>query len=269
MVIELSHITFGYTSDDIIFDDLSLKVNTGEMIALIGHNGCGKSTLAKLLMGLLLPTKGDIFIDGVKLTEDNIDDYRVHMGIIFQNPDNQFVGVTVADDIAFGMENANINRVEMLSRISKCLKLVDMEGFELSNPEELSGGQKQRVAIAGVLAMDPEVIIFDEATSMLDPKGTKEVNKMIYDIKKNTHKSIISITHNLEEALFADRVIVLNNGKIVLDGTPFDVLQNRSVLESSGLALLDGLYVLDELKKKEFIGKKEIMEALWKLIFNM
>ena len=160
------------------------------------------------------------------------------MGIIFQNPDNQFVGVTVRDDIAFGLENHKIPRKEMIEKIDKYAKLVNMQDFLDENPENLSGGQKQRVAIAGALAMDTDLIIFDESTSMLDPKGTKEIHQMIETLRKTYHKTIISITHNLEEALIADRVIVLNEGKIVLDGTPKEVLKEQTILEASGLKLI-------------------------------
>ena len=190
------------------------------------------------------------------------------MGIVFQNPDNQFVGVTVKDDIAFGLENRCVERKDMLELIDKYLDLVSMKDFIDKNPEELSGGQKQRVAIAGILAIDAELIIFDESTSMLDPKGTKEVNNMIKKIKKETNKTIIAITHDIEEASYADRVIVLNKGSIVADGTPRDVLSQGEILEASGLRAPDAISLIHELNKSHIKNKKEIIESLWESTFN-
>ena len=249
--------------------NVNFSVNKGEYVAILGHNGSGKSTIAKLIVGLLTPTSGKILIDDEEVNDDTIDRIRQKMGIIFQNPDNQFVGVTVKDDIAFGLENHQIPRKEMIEQIDKYAKLVDMQEYLEYNPENLSGGQKQRVAIAGALAMETELIIFDESTSMLDPKGTKEINQMIYKLKNELNKTIITITHNLEEAVIADRVIVLNNGKIVLDGNPKNVLKEKSVLEASGLKLLDCLDLIDELKNKTYNNKEKIEEALWELTFKM
>ena len=191
------------------------------------------------------------------------------MGIIFQNPDNQFVGVTVKDDIAFGLENKCLKREEMINRIDKYLKLVDMSDYINANPEELSGGQKQRVAIAGAMALEPDLLIFDESTSMLDPLGTKEVNSMIAKIKGELNKTIVVITHNLSEASFADRVIVLNNGNIVADGKPLDVFKNISILEESGLKTTTAISVIKDLQNKNYKNKKEIEEALWQLSYKM
>lgn len=269
MIIELNNISFKYEENNPVLENLSLKLNPGEMVAIIGHNGSGKSTLAKIIMGLLEPTSGDVIIDGVKIKGDDFDKVRDKMGIIFQNPDNQFVGVTVQDDIAFGLENRKIAREEMIERINKYSKKVDMEEYLLSNPENLSGGQKQRVAIAGVLAMETDVIIFDEATSMLDPKGTNEINQMIKKLKQEENKTIVTITHNLEEAVYADRIIVLNKGKVVLDGTPKEVLKEKAILEASGLKLLESLEVLIELEKLNIENKKELMKALWEFTFTM
>ena len=257
-----------------VIKNISFNINQGEMVAILGHNGSGKSTIAKLIVGLLDPQKGHIYLDDVevtneKITEDELDQIHSKMGIIFQNPDNQFVGVTVQDDIAFGLENHNVERKEMIERIKYYAKLVDMENYLTYNPENLSGGQKQRVAIAGVLAMQTEVIIFDEATSMLDPKGTSEIIDMIKKLKNDFDKTIITITHNLEEAVFADRVIVLNNGKIVLDGTPQEVLKEKEILEQSGLTLIDSLDLMYKVEKLNFDKKKEIVEALWELTFKM
>ena len=271
MFIEFKDVSFKYYgSDEYVFNQLSFAIEKGSMLAILGHNGSGKSTIAKLMMGLLETTSGDIYIEGEKLTEDNVDVLRKKMGIIFQNPDNQFVGVTVRDDIAFGLENHKIPRKEMIEKIDKYAKLVNMQDFLDENPENLSGGQKQRVAIAGALAMDTDLIIFDESTSMLDPKGTKEIHQMIETLRKTYHKTIISITHNLEEALIADRVIVLNEGKIVLDGTPKEVLKEQTILEASGLKLIDGISLLNRIQdSKLHINKKEeIIKELWAVSYT-
>ena len=177
MKVEFKDVSFKYySSEEYIFEHLSFIIENNGMLAILGHNGSGKSTIAKLIVGLLTPTSGKILIDDEEVNDDTIDRIRQKMGIIFQNPDNQFVGVTVKDDIAFGLENHQIPRKEMIEQIDKYAKLVDMQEYLEYNPENLSGGQKQRVAIAGALAMETELIIFDESTSMLDPKGTKEIN---------------------------------------------------------------------------------------------
>ena len=269
MKIELKDISFSYEKDTLVLDNLSLTIEEGQMVAILGHNGSGKSTLSKIIMGLLEPKSGEVYVDGVKYEGDEFDKIRDKMGIIFQNPDNQFVGVTVQDDIAFGLENRRVSREEMIERINKYAKVVSMEGYLLTNPENLSGGQKQRVAIAGVLAMETDVIIFDESTSMLDPKGTKEINQMIKMLKEEQNKTIISITHNLEEAVYADRVIVLNGGKIVLDGTPQEVLKEKDTLEASGLKLLDGISIVNELNNSNLNNKKELIDTIWELTFKM
>lgn len=269
MKIELKDISFSYEKDTLVLDNLSLTIEEGQMVAILGHNGSGKSTLSKIIMGLLEPKSGEVYVDGVKYEGDEFDKIRDKMGIIFQNPDNQFVGVTVQDDIAFGLENRRVSREEMIERINKYAKVVSMEDYLLTNPENLSGGQKQRVAIAGVLAMETDVIIFDESTSMLDPKGTKEINQMIKMLKEEQNKTIISITHNLEEAVYADRVIVLNGGKIVLDGTPQEVLKEKDTLEASGLKLLDGISIVNELNNSNLNNKKELIDTIWELTFKM
>lgn len=277
MKVEFKNVCFKY-DDDSRFDDviknISFEIKPGEMISILGHNGSGKSTIAKLIMGLLQPNSGSIYINGVdtadpNVTETELDKLHAKMGIIFQNPDNQFVGVTVQDDIAFGLENHQIPRDEMIERINKYAKLVDMEKYLLVSPEDLSGGQKQRVAIAGALAMETEVIIFDEATSMLDPKGTSEIIEMIKKLKQESSKTIVTITHNLEEAVFADRVIVLNEGHIVLEGKPQEVLKEKEILEASGLTLLDSLDIMYKVKDLNLTNKKELEEALWELTFKM
>lgn len=268
MKVSFKNVSFKYDDDSIVLKDFNLAINDGEMVAILGHNGSGKSTIAKIIMGLLEINSGEIYINDKLLNQDTIEECRNRMSIIFQNPDNQFVGVTVNDDIAFGLENKCVSREEMINRIKKYLKLVSMECFGDRSPEELSGGQKQRVAIAGALAMETELMIFDEATSMLDPKGTKEVNQMIKQIKNEQNKTIIVITHNLEEASYADRVIVLNGGQIVADGTPKEVFKQEKVLEESGLKTMESVSIIHNLKNKQFKNKKEIEEALWELTFN-
>ncbi len=270
MKIEFRNVTFYYQPSEVVLDNLSFTIESGSMTAIIGHNGSGKSTIAKLIMGLLAPIDGEIYIDDELLTIDNLDRLRQKMGIIFQNPDNQFVGSTVQDDIAFGLENHLISRPEMEERITKYAQLVGMESFLDKNPEHLSGGQKQRVAIAGVLAMQTDLIIFDESTSMLDPKGTKEINQTIKELKEKTSgKTIISITHELEEALYANRILVLNKGEIVLDGIPEDVLSEKAILEASGLKVLDALSLIDDLKKVDFASKEAIIDSIWESVFKM
>ncbi len=265
MKIEFKNVSFHYPNESDVLKNVSFIIESGQMTSIIGHNGSGKSTLAKLIMGLIEPTSGEIYIDDVLLNESSIQSIRNKMGIIFQNPDNQFVGVTVKDDIAFGLENKNIERTKMLELIDEYSKLVKMDSFLESNPENLSGGQKQRVAIAGVLAMNTECVIFDEATSMLDPIGVKEINETMKMLKKTALKTIISITHNIEETLYSEKVLVLNNGVLVLTGTPKEVLLNIDVLNLAGLDTLESVKLINILKGEN----KDIEEALWKLTFEM
>ncbi len=265
MKIEFKNVSFHYPNESDVLKNVSFIIESGQMTSIIGHNGSGKSTLAKLLMGLIEPTSGEIYIDDVLLNESSISSIRNKMGIIFQNPDNQFVGVTVKDDIAFGLENKNIERSKMLELIDEYSKLVKMDSYLETNPENLSGGQKQRVAIAGVLAMNTECVIFDEATSMLDPLGVKEINETVKMLKKQAKKTIISITHNIEETLYSEKVLVLNNGVLVLSGTPKDVLLNVEVLKKAGLDTLESVKLINVLDDNH----QDIKEELWKLIFEM
>lgn len=265
MKIEFKNVSFHYPNESDVLKNVSFIIESGQMTSIIGHNGSGKSTLAKLIMGLLEPTSGEIYIDDVLLNESSVPSIRNKMGIIFQNPDNQFVGVTVKDDIAFGLENQNIERSKMLELINEYSRLVKMDSFLESNPENLSGGQKQRVAIAGVLAMNTECVIFDEATSMLDPIGVKEINETMKMLKKTALKTIISITHNIEETLYSEKVLVLNNGVLVLTGTPKEVLLNIDVLKLAGLDTLESVKLIKMLQNKN----PELEEELWKLTFEM
>lgn len=266
-ILEINNCTFSYVKRHYAVKDVSLEIKKGEYIALLGHNGSGKSTLAKLIVGLLKPKSGEIIIDGIVLDEESVDRIRHKVGIIFQNPDNQFVGVTVKDDVAFGLENLKIPYEEMNERINYFTDLVGMKEFLNRNPETLSGGEKQRVAIAGALAYNPDILIFDEATSMLDPKGVKEVNEVINSLKEK--KTILMITHNLKEALNADRVFVMNDGEIVLSGKPEEVFKNKDILIKSGLDILDTMKVIDLFEKdKSLKNKQEIEEMLWELTFQ-
>lgn len=265
-LIEVNNLKFRYNSQDRAVNDISFKIEKGEFVCVLGHNGSGKSTLAKLLVGLLKASSGTILIDGIEMNEDTIDSIRKRIGIVFQNPDNQFVGVTVKDDIAFGLENRQIPRKDMLELIDYYSKVVKMNEFLDRNPEELSGGEKQRVALAGVLACDPDIIIFDEATSMLDPKGVNEVIDVIKDLKNK--RTIISITHNLKETLMCDRILVMNEGKIVLNGTPKEVFRERKILKEAKLDILESMKLLDKLELTNIKNKKQIEDLLWEYTYQ-
>ncbi|MDD3381906.1 MAG: energy-coupling factor transporter ATPase [Bacilli bacterium] len=265
-MIELKNLNFAYTRKNKAVNNVSLEIRKGEYIAILGHNGSGKSTLVKLIVGLLKALSGEIIIDGIKLTEETIDEVRHKIGIVFQNPDNQFVGVTVKDDIAFGLENRQFSREKMVKLIDEFSKKVRMEKFLDYNPEALSGGEKQRVAIAGVLACDPEVIIFDEATAMLDPKGVREINEIIASLKHQ--KTIIVITHNLEEAVFADRIVVMNDGKIVAVGNPKQIFKDKDILTESSLDILESMKLIEEIEKSNLNDKYKIEDVLWEYTFK-
>ena len=265
-LIEVRDLHFRYNSEDRALKGVDLDIEKGQFVCILGHNGSGKSTLAKLLVGLLEARKGSIHIDGTLLNENSVDELRKKIGIVFQNPDNQFVGITVKDDIAFGLENRKVERKEMLRLIDEYSKKVNMNEFLDRNPESLSGGEKQRVAIAGILAMNPEIIIFDEATSMLDPKGVKEVMDVIDDLKSK--KTIISITHNLQEAIKADKVVVMNDGKVVLEGKPEEVFTHFEELKNSKLDILDSMKLLEMVESSSISRKEEVKKALWELTYQ-
>lgn len=232
-IVEANDISYSYDGKNEAISHLSFSVEEGHYVALIGHNGSGKSTLAKVLTGLAPNFKGDLKIFGLPLTNKNLGAIRSRLGIVFQNPDNQFVGSSVKDDIAFGLENRCVKHEDMDGIIKEYAEEVGMSSFLESAPENLSGGQKQRVAIAGVLAMKPDLIIYDEATSMLDPRGKEEILSLTAKMKKeNPSLTIISITHDIEEAAHADEVLVLNGGKLVLQGTPSEVFAHEEELSS-------------------------------------
>ncbi|MBO0477200.1 energy-coupling factor ABC transporter ATP-binding protein [Vagococcus sp. DIV0080] len=236
-LIELNNITFKYLGEDTknALNNVSLNIYPGEWVALIGHNGSGKSTLAKTINGLIAPTSGEINVKGEEVTEATLWDVRRMIGMVFQNPDNQFVGSTVEDDVAFGLENQGVPRDEMVARVKDALETVRMEDFAIKEPARLSGGQKQRVAIAGVIALRPDVIILDEATSMLDPQGRQEVIETIRKIKEDSNLTVISITHDIDEAAHANRVLVMREGEIIQEGTPAEIFSRGEELIELGL----------------------------------
>ena len=235
-IIELNNISFQYPNNETdALQDVSLEINKGEWIAIIGPNGSGKSTLAKIMNGLLVPYAGQVHINGQLLNEETVWEARRAVGMVFQNPDNQFVGATVEDDIAFGLENNGIPREEMVTRINDALEKVRIENFREHEPARLSGGQKQRVALASVIALRPDVVILDEATAMLDPLGRREVIAAIRELKKEFDLTVISITHDIDEASYADRIIVMNRGEIVKRDTPETIFALGEELVAMGL----------------------------------
>ena len=236
-IIQLENINFNYQPDDAspALKDVSFSIHPGEWIAVIGHNGSGKSTLAKTINGLLLPASGTVTVGGKTLNEENVWDIRRMVGMVFQNPDNQFVGSTVEDDVAFGLENQGIPREEMVIRVKDALENVRMNAFASREPARLSGGQKQRVAIAGVVALRPDIIILDEATSMLDPEGREEVISTIRQIKEESNLTVISITHDIDEAANANRILVMKQGQLVDEGTPEKIFSSGAELVEMGV----------------------------------
>ena len=248
-VIELKNVSFAYDENKTILEDISLKIYKGEYVSLIGHNGSGKSTLAKIMAYLNEPTNGEVYINNTLINEKNCDSCREIIGIVLQNPDNQFIGSTVEEDIAFGLENRNVETKKMHEIVDKFASLVGMKEYLKKEPGELSGGQKQRVAIAGILALGLKVIILDEATSMLDPECVKDIKDLIFKMKENDKDlTIISITHDLEEAYLSDRVIVLNDKKIYKDDEPDKVFTSLKEMQSIGLDFPFILKIKSELK---------------------
>ena len=222
--------TFSYDKEHNAIDGISFDIEAGSYTTIIGHNGSGKSTIAKLLIDLLVKDSGSIQVDGLELNDENVYAIRSKIGIVFQNPDNQFIGATVADDIAFGLENHCVESSKMQGIIENFAAKVNMLDYLNSEPTRLSGGQKQRVAIAGVLAMNPEIIIFDEATSMLDPQGKAEINALIHEIHEQNHLTVVSITHDIEEVAGSDHVLVFDQGHKIMDGKPADILKRKKEL---------------------------------------
>lgn len=272
-IIEVKNLKYKYNQEDeqYTLNDVSFHVKQGEWLSIIGHNGSGKSTTVRLIDGLLEAESGDIYIDGDALTVDNVWDKRRSIGMVFQNPDNQFVGATVEDDVAFGLENQGIPLEEMRSRVNDALELVGMADFKTREPARLSGGQKQRVAIAGVVALRPKIIILDEATSMLDPEGRLDLIKIVREIKDRHGMTVISITHDLDEVALSDRVIVMKNGQVESISTP-DELFIREDLADLDLDRPFTTELASSLRQTgldlplRYFTEEELEETLWELI---
>lgn len=248
-MINIKNLHFKYNNQE-VFKNFNLKINDGEFIAILGHNGSGKSTLSKLLVGLEMPDSGEIYINNLESNEDNIDEIRKNISIVFQNPDNQFVGATVEDDIAFGLENRNIPREKMIPLVKKYISEMGLTGLETTPPHDLSGGQKQRTAIAGALAVGAKILILDESTSMLDPEGRADIMSVVKNLASDESRTIIMITHHLDEAVYADRIVVLNEGEKIYDTTPKEVFSQASDLEQIGLDVPFAIKASSILKEK-------------------
>ena len=272
-IIDVKNLSFRYKENQEYYDvkDITFHVKRGEWLSIVGHNGSGKSTTVRLIDGLLEAESGEIVIDGQRLTEENIWNIRRQIGMVFQNPDNQFVGATVEDDVAFGLENQGLSRQEMQKRVEEALDLVGMLDFKKREPARLSGGQKQRVAIAGVVALRPAILILDEATSMLDPEGRRELIETVKGIRKDYDMTVISITHDLEEVAMSDRVLVMKKGEIESTSSPRELF-SRNDLDQIGLddpfsnqlkhSLSQNGYDLPE----NYLTESELEDKLWELL---
>lgn len=272
-VIDVKNLSFRYKESQEYYDvkDITFHVKRGEWLSIVGHNGSGKSTTVRLIDGLLEAESGEIVIDGQRLTEENVWNIRRQIGMVFQNPDNQFVGATVEDDVAFGLENQGLSRQEMKKRVKEALDLVGMLDFKKREPARLSGGQKQRVAIAGVVALRPAILILDEATSMLDPEGRRELIETVKGIRKDYDMTVISITHDLEEVAMSDRVLVMKKGEIESTSSPRELF-SRNDLDQIGLdnpfanqlkySLSQNGYDLPE----NYLTESELEDKLWELL---
>lgn len=256
-----------------VLKDLNLQIGQGEFVAVLGHNGSGKSTLAKHFNAVLLPTTGKVFVNGIDTSdEEKLFEIRQHVGMVFQNPDNQIVATIVEEDVAFALENLGVEPQEIRRRVDEALKQVDMYEYREHAPHQLSGGQKQRVAIAGILAMRPDCIVLDEPTAMLDPKGRREVLKTIRELNRDFGTTVVLITHYMDEAVKADRVVVMDDGKILLDGTPKEVFPQVELLKSVGLDVPQVTELIYELKKEgldlpdDVLTEDECVEVLKKLL---
>ncbi|EUB23626.1 MULTISPECIES: energy-coupling factor ABC transporter ATP-binding protein [Streptococcus] len=272
-IIDVQHLKYKYDNhvEDYILKDVTFHVKQGEWLSIVGHNGSGKSTTIRLIDGLLEAESGEIIIDGDELTLENVWEKRRHIGMVFQNPDNQFVGATVEDDVAFGLENQGMDYQTMFDRVQEALDIVGMQDFKEREPARLSGGQKQRVAIAGVVALRPDIVILDEATSMLDPEGRLELIQTVKKIKDQHGMTVISITHDLDEVALSDRVLVMKEGQVESTSTPSELF-SRADLEDLGLdepftnqvkaTLLNSGFQLP----KRYLTEKELQDYLWELL---
>lgn len=268
-MIELKNVSFRYdkTVEEYQIDTVSFHVKQGEWLSIVGHNGSGKSTVVRLIDGLLEAESGEIYVDGKQLTRETIWEIRSKIGIVFQNPDNQFVGATVEDDVAFGLENQGIPREEMLQRVEKAIEQVGMLEYKDREPSRLSGGQKQRVAIAGIIALRPTIIILDEATSMLDPEGREDLMAVMRELQKKFQLTIISITHDLTEIALSDRTLVFQKGKLESSMTPRELF-SRNDLNDIGLDKPFSKQVQESLSshfplKQDYLTESELLDQLW------
>uniref|UniRef100_UPI0035A1BB6D energy-coupling factor ABC transporter ATP-binding protein n=1 Tax=Jeotgalibaca porci TaxID=1868793 RepID=UPI0035A1BB6D len=276
-IVQLNNISFSYSEEDLrpALNNVSLSINRGEWIAVIGPNGSGKSTLAKTINGLIEADAGEVIIGGTKLTEESVWDVRRKVGMVFQNPDNQFVGSTVQDDVAFGLENIGVPREEMHERVAKAVKVVNMADFMDKEPARLSGGQKQRVAIAGIIALAPDIIILDEATTMLDPKGRREVIETIQQLKKEQNLTVISITHDIDEAAKANRIFVMQAGELKRIGTPEEIFAVGADIIDMGLDIPFPEKLKYQLARQglevpaEYLTEERMVDWLWTLFSKM
>lgn len=276
-MIEIKNLKFKYNQDQTSYtlNDVSFHVKHGEWLSIVGHNGSGKSTTARLIGGLLVADSGQIIVDGQELTEETVWDIRDKIGMVFQNPDNQFVGATVEDDVAFGLENKGLPYKEMVSRVQEALSFVGMMDFKDREPARLSGGQKQRVAIAGIIAMRPSILILDEATSMLDPEGRQELIQSIEAIRQQYGMTVLSITHDLDEVAMSNRVLVLKQGKVESISSPRELFSRGSELVDLGLDIPFSALLTQKLKNQGLIDcdgyltEKELVEQLWEYLSKM
>ena len=275
-IIEVRNLKYKYDSEseNYTLNDVSFQVKKGEWLSIVGHNGSGKSTTVRLIDGLLEAESGDIIISGDKLTVENVWEKRRQIGMVFQNPDNQFVGATVEDDVAFGLENQGLDYNLMVERVQQALELVGMQNFKEREPARLSGGQKQRVAVAGVVALRPDIIILDEATSMLDPEGRLDLIQIVKKIKDSNQLTVISITHDLDEIALSDRVLVMKEGQVESTATPRELF-SREDLEELGLDQLFVNQVKAALRQSglplpdSYLTEKELQDQLWALLSKM
>lgn len=273
-IIELRNVTFSYSEEDArpALNNVSLTIQQGEWIAIIGPNGSGKSTLAKTINGLIEANSGEVIIEGVALNAETVWDVRKKIGMVFQNPDNQFVGSTVQDDVAFGLENVGIPREEMVKRVADAVAAVNMANFMDKEPARLSGGQKQRVAIAGIVALSPDIIILDEATTMLDPEGRHEVIETIQEIKEKENLTVISITHDIDEAAKANRIFVMEAGQLTRIGTPEEIFSLGKEIFDIGLDIPFPEKLKYQLKRQglevpeNYLTEEGMVNWLWTLL---
>lgn len=272
--IEFSDVNFKYDAEQTenVLNKINLKIKKGDFVAVLGHNGCGKSTFAKLCNAIIVPTDGKVYVDGIDTDDDSrLYDIRQRVGMVFQNPDNQIVATIVEDDVAFGPENLGVEPQEIRRRVDDALKRVSMYNFRHSEPHKLSGGQKQRVAIAGIIAMKPECIVLDEPTAMLDPRGRQEVMDTVKMLNEEDGITVIFITHYMDEAVKANRVIVMDEGSVILDGTPREVFANVDILKRVGLDIPEATELANIMIKYGIKLPKDILDIdeLCKAVVNI